>query len=327
MLILFIGLGVDFLIEINALAPHSMVLTKENYFAKNRKKYDVVTFGSSLIYRHHLPHVFDTITGLKSFNFGVAGMFGNEKFHVFEKMLKDGYFDDTKYIVYEIGRLPNFDQMENKIQSMRGRFYFTTTDFILSCRLILDCQANISAKTVHSFSVGSYFLKSRLKLARMGEYLKPHFVHEIGQEGFIPLDSVKMPPRVMQGRKFADEKELIEIKKSQRYSIARKLTAGKFLLDQYVELADLCVERGIKIIFLIPPRSLSNHPFEEISYTTSIAEKLSSKIDFIDLSNPDDYPEFFKKENTFDHNHMNLKGAILFSEKLGEKFNEVVLGN
>ncbi|MEQ9376504.1 MAG: hypothetical protein RIG68_15060 [Imperialibacter sp.] len=327
LIVILAAFGMDLLISTDSPEMADLLFAKREYFEKNKSKYDVVTFGSSLVQMHHSPAVFDEITGLKSFNFGVGGMFGNEKFNIFNSMLREGYFDDTKYVIYEMGRLVDFEQMDRKIESMRGRFYFTFSDFVLLTRLIVTADGNREGKIDHFKKAVSYFFKSRLKVSPIESYFISRSLDEVENNGFnaLALDTASMKDVGMWA--LAQEKRLAEKRIEQSRSIRKKFEAEDFLIDAYAELANRCSERGITIVFLISPKSLSVSRYEENSYLISIKEHLSERFHFIDLSNPAEYPGFFDVQNSVSTNHMNLNGAILFSEKLGEKFNEVVLGN
>lgn len=104
------------------------VTTKLEYFAQHKDEFDTVFIGSSRIYHHVIPAVFDRVTAehgspTRSFNFGVSGMHPPESFYVLDQVLRTKPAH-LKWIFLEFEELyPNFSK--EKLSTRRFLYWHT----------------------------------------------------------------------------------------------------------------------------------------------------------------------------------------------------------
>jgi hypothetical protein len=85
-------------------------------------------------------------------------------------------------------------------------------------------------------------------------------------------------------------------------------------LQRLNRLLERSLERGIELYFVIAPRGGVQGYFDKQALKLVLP---SDRV--IDLSNPDEYPEFHQRRHSFDKAHLNTKGSMLFTEALAEQ--------
>ena len=125
--------------------------------------------------------------------------------------------------------------------------------------------------------------------------------------------------------KFANDPELIR----QYHSWVEEMTdvyRGKADLSalvpdvqwqHLVELVRLLQEHGLKVALLHAPQLVS-WKFG-VSYVQSYPRRCIPGVPLFDLSNPDEYPDFFKLDNRFDLYHVNGRMAPIYTAEIARK--------
>ncbi|MBK6640314.1 MAG: hypothetical protein IPG39_03335 [Bacteroidetes bacterium] len=75
--------------------------------------------------------------------------------------------------------------------------------------------------------------------------------------------------------------------------------------------------KGIHLIFIIPPM------LPEYRETLALQQALPAS-HVIELADYSRYPEFYLRENLFDHGHLNSAGGAIFTRRLANDFSELI---
>jgi len=141
----------------------------------------------------------------------------------------------------------------------------------------------------------------------------------IGIDGFYSLDHKRRDS----GGKFGDKRindfleDTIILNDRIKSSLEIKEDLDQYLnkthLNELKEIIRKSEEKGISVIFIIPPRLKD---YSEIH----ILKKYLPQGTIIDISNAKKYPELYMTDYTFDIGHLNDKGAEFFTKYITEEF-------
>src|SRR5690606_31912244 len=99
-------------------------------------------------------------------------------------------------------------------------------------------------------------------------------------------------------------------------SSLNKFEMHSSIYESYLKELILKVEGyGAKLIFIIPPRLENYSRYDRLL-------GILKEGNLVNLSNPIEFPQFYRVENSFDLGHMNEKGARLLTRELFIKFKE-----
>jgi hypothetical protein len=291
--------------------------TKLSYLKKSTGNYNKVVFGSSQVYRHFIPYVYDSLTGDNSFNFGVPGMKGHEKLNLFKNAMENGVFDGVSTILFEAGLHFNEDQIKVEKDVDRHRFFYTIENAISDLKMINSMNGNPQEKRKRKLEIIQFLLKSRLKIewiyrSMLGKKVKIDFT----QHGFQQY--IMTQQRYMERHKRFLTYGDILLDSLQDFHIGvhqTSLPVPKVIEKEYATLVALANQRGIELQFFISPRSLSSSFLDEAYYLPTLARS-SDQSKILDLSNPSEYSEFYKLRNSFDLYHLNSETAKSFTQAL-----------
>ena len=83
------------------------------------------------------------------------------------------------------------------------------------------------------------------------------------------------------------------------------------------ELIQRSNEKGIRLIFLLPP-------FKPTKNLVSLYDNIDGN-NKIEVANPRVHSDIYQKSNFFDEGHLNSKGAGLLTRKISRRFNTLLL--
>ena len=290
-------------------------------FLKTKSGFSMMYIGSSLTYRHINPEVVDSVTSLRSFNLGAAGMENPETWYVVEKVID--YLSKRKKPDYLVIEVQGFGHISKRnLRSSKSIYYQDHRRFLAAQENFF----NHNWTDAHHYFLT--FLSNELKWDGVMVQMRARNENEerfqerkseIGQMmGYYPLDFETERPYLIRNEAFqSDPSELTE----RTNQIAEEYAEGttdytEAELDLNYRIAELCRSNGIEPIFLKPPRK------------TGILGLFNALEDVhkIDLANPAEFPEFYDQAYSFDRGHMTSEGAHLFSLTLAERI-KVILEN
>ena len=289
---------------------------------------NTVFIGSSRIFRHVDPALFDQHTGAKSYNLGFAGMFPYRSYQYLEYLnLKEN--EDVKNIFIELSPIARLGENFNTdpfIYSINLDQYYEVIDFTLNSQY----NSLLKAKYLGGYSLLFFYKYFGIGSAKyLNQYMWGPSLQTSETEktnyhnGYISLDE----DYARKGDNYADlknrnegflnnyEKELEayiqayhEVKNIEVDMSQDEFTS--YVIDQ----AEALIKKGKNVYFIISPRQ----EYDDLYYLLSQKKKLEKEYAIIDFSNPADFPPLYTKEYSFDRVHLNKRGAELFTEELAE---------
>ena len=261
---------------------------KIEYFLENSNQYDVLFFGSSRTYRHIDPLLFDSITGLKSFNFGIAGCSYLETHYLIDNLFKSLVKKDSLIIfLQETAPWPIKD---DNLHSIRSKYYLDIKR--------LDMALSYYWKKRNYHQIYNYlvsYLENKLcigELKMIFFYLTPD--HPRKNEIMKCYDEI-----IINNQGFLSIDQQISMQWS---STGLNKRRSKYLekINQAVDNETVLTQKEEVVISRLDDCNINSYNVKISFY----------KIGEIRLRN-----EFY-----FDKVHFNLKGGRFFTEKIAKEF-------
>ncbi|MEN0048284.1 MAG: hypothetical protein AAF806_14575 [Bacteroidota bacterium] len=298
------------------------VRAKKEVFDAHKNEYNTIFIGSSRTYNQVNPIVFDSITGLESFNLAYSAV---QPFRIFDYMAEIAkQRPDLDYVFVEMSPLPrlfgSFKEAD-QLHAVDEKRYPIAVDFFRKNDLpkrfqfqsIKDYSKLMAYKYIGFNSAKRW--RAMLGIAEPREGFPDRNVYETG--GFFPTDSVANVNAPLQKRRrnFLEHPE--EMKK---YDYSTKKSDFSKDRDRFADewlAATKLFSSNTKVILLIPPRN----PWNSIKQTTKLKYFLEQEgVTFFDFSDSEEYPNLFSPENSNDEVHLNLKGANIYTREIAKKF-------
>lgn len=297
---------------------------------------DTYFFGSSRIYRHIDPQVFDSVfyrssgRSIQSFNFGAPATFVPQSYFLYEKFLASGLSREAKFAFIELSDI----KPVASIQSDSDVYWHNLSDLVFLYRATLHNpwqtlthKANIMATHLMAFTKRIFLVKpygQQLLDSRFYDenYVGPH------HNGYYALESELATTQnevihtdIRQRRKDLLQDSLALSKRARLFREYLTDTTGaqrvdQVHLDRINQLIAQSRVKGIRLIFLLPPRTASRN-------LASLYRVLPEEHK-LPLSGTTDYAAFHTMEYSFDIGHLNRAGAIQYSTLLAQKFHELL---
>lgn len=306
---------------------------KFNYFSSTTQGYNTVFFGSSLTFRQINPQQFDSTLkdlGIKSFNCGAPGISNPEQYYLYEKFLEN----PTSGIHYAFMELRPISSISGINLWTTRNYYWHSPSWLLYIYNYL-IHSDLPLKHKIGFGV-TYSFTSLIKYTHIGTLdLSPEHVEHpeelIGynHDGFLSLDDqLKLTPGNddyhKRKREFAADTILLQQRINQSILDFGKTDYQNWLnrahLTKTNQLISDSQAKGIHLIFIIPPM------LPEYREVLALKEALPEN-HVIELADINKYPEFYLRENLFDHGHLNAVGASLFTGELGDELRLIISKN
>lgn len=298
------------------------LVSKMNKVIADEYRYDTYFVGSSRMYRHIQPSLFDSLNSGKtrSFNLSYSGTKPPETYHFLKHFIEE-CGDNTKYIFVELSVITDLAEVNRN--SLRAMYCL---DFQTYKTAFIACVQNKRYETAWNYTI-SYL--SRMWKMGMLESIwefdgKTHYPQAVGRQGdgYYGLDDEKMDAGTTDStfikrldNFFADtttltkryEATLKEYKKNKSFRPAAPANIAQ--INRLIRQAE---RKDIHLIFVLQPRNPGL-----LSVYNALPE--SHKID---LCNPVKYPEFYLAKYSFDVGHFNSVGADLFTRAFADDFSD-----
>lgn len=299
------------------LALHSMVpqptvpvvTPKLDYFSKHSDSYNAVFVGSSRICHGISPAIFDEAMraqgfDIKSFNFGVDGMFPPESFAVLERLLAVRS-SKLKWVFIE---LTPIHPGTHGNKSLRASWWHDYTQTQWELRYAVDNFRlhHLVPVTNQLYEHLQLFALNHLNLGHGVNLLTPEYKAEpfgAQEAGFLPLA----------GTHFKSAKQ------SKEYKIdIEKMThplkphdPDSASIAAFENLAGVIEQHGLTPIFVIPPTAYGAEDFlaaQPIPHSTFA------------FADPVKFPQLYQVNRRYDCDHLNRTGAEEFTRMLASEF-------
>jgi len=307
---------------------------KLNTFKTKFTNHNTIFLGSSGLYRHIDPILFDSLVnketkGIDSYNLGVCGMGYPEDIFLLEKLIQEPNLNlENIIITLDPLRPAGINQFQH-----RTFYYYHFDMFITTMKHVFSENYSITTKIYRgsSFTLNYlckifslYSFKNLMGLtSSVGSVDTLVKESNIKSKGFLPLDDYFEDTEIIKRNNVfkenlnnykaytSDIKEFFASYKSN----PSMLSSNWFQIQNYNKIDQLCRKKDIKLYFIILPR------FSKTTYESlfTIANELPTASIF-NMSNIDKYPEFYQIDNSFDNYHLNELGAKIFTRILSEEF-------
>ncbi len=289
-------------------------------FIKKHPEINTVFLGSSKVKAQIIPAVFDSMVneGIKSFNLGCYGLFIPEQFVALDYLLDS---TEVKTIFFELR--PAYHIFERNLHITRTIYYHTPANYFAT--LNIAAHANIpfmrKLSTYSTFTIAATENLINFNLAD-GLIAYKNFDYSVSQAdydtsyGFFAVGKGQNAS-FMQSHNEINERAAISEKYMQQYKNGSKdnLTYNKPYFEKMVEIATKAKEKKVQLVLLFPP-ALREFEYKEI---LPLLKQLSY-LPQINLADAKQYSGFYTFENNYETEHLNPKGARLYTIALAEAY-------
>lgn len=312
---------------LNIITPFPPVPTVESklaHLSAHADEYDTLFIGSSRVYRHILPSVFDRTLkerGLssRSFNAGVDGMRPPEVNYLFSRIaaLRP---KKLKWVFIELAPLRTIIDRD-KFGTIRAVYWHDWERLsLLWERTTHQTRKRKPLSALREMHLGEFathvqlFMQNQLHQGRGAEQM------DILRSGPRTISQRPLGPD-LDGFQEADRPQIMEEPYLGAY---RREFAERLATPAKVDLADPISQKalasmvqqieslGARAVLLVMPTTNKKNFFPTPGALKNVV--------VLDYSDPRSYEDLFAEENRMDTDHLNTKGAVLFSEILASHF-------
>lgn len=300
---------------------------KYAHYQAHRDDYNTLFFGSSRIYSHVAPEVFDAVategsaSEIKSFNFGIPALRAIPGYILLRDVLKDPP-KNLKWVFIETPLDTGYEPLQNA-RTTRAIYWHTFANTKLAARYILNSDESMLRK---AFLLGSHLLPCfyhQTNIGRLFDYWLP--IHQfsaadqamnrdfLAQEGYAPLieeDELARQQFLAHLNRYDQSVEQLANRTAQGNSQVH-IPAGK--LDLIKEMVATVEAAGAHPIFVVPPTL-------EPQFELKRAHQLGHIPTLWAFNNPGQFPELYAFEQRYDEEHLNDRGARAFTRLLADTF-------
>ncbi|MEP2773886.1 MAG: hypothetical protein ABJH05_17160 [Fulvivirga sp.] len=295
-------------------------ITKTKYLQTNDKKFERIIFGSSMTLRAIKPFVFDenTKSDLETFNLSAA-----HTFHFETKYLLKNFISDypSKEIIFLVQKpTPIHDK---NLHSVSSKYYLNLETFWEAAKFYKSDQHQLYNYTLS-------FIENILCIGEIVPIIEYHIKNTNPQNKNQKINQKRGYYSLEQVLKDSDNKDLSLLKRKKFFKNKkipplhkRKMNISRYgnkeqratYIESLKDVNNIIEEKGMEVVFLVMP----NDPIF----------KLLDKEDltYLYMGSAKSFPQYFSKKFKFDVGHLNERGALLFSKKMGRKYDRISNNN
>lgn len=286
--------------------------SKYKYLETQADAYNTIVIGSSHIDRHFIPSIFDSITGLHSFNMGQAGAMMLENMYNIDYIIEKNIVPNLKFILFQTtGDLNQLNQQ--KLRVVKDRYYVDTERYWIALKTFIASRDFTQVGLYTRQYVYNLLGVSQLKKFFVGNQKKA--TDWIGpRQGYNKYGPNSQGNTPEFGRQYIKKKGTYYMEGHQYKSpdrVPNIKRSDEIISEALEDIHDQCKRHGIELILLVQPNE-------------NLHRKIA-KIPSIYLGDGYDYPTYFDVRNRANFKHLNHKGAQEYSRRIGERFQEQVL--
>jgi len=297
-------------------------------------KYDCYFIGSSRTHRHLDVRLFDELNGAKtkSYNLGSMGSLQPEGLMMVKEILQAKKDFKPKSIIMELMIMDHKDLTIDQ----KSNYYFNFGTLVYSLKyFITDDYMNIGQRFSNSslmvrMSVANAFKAGNISKMLFGEYdrkpsEKGYTDCELLDHGYCPFELSNLGASgeeiaMLKKRRKLYKTHVQDLSKRKNFHLKQlgnlnELVVNEAALSALEELHELAANKGINLVYYLPPRLKEM----EVNELLSIYKSLSNKYK-IDVSSPDRFPDLYEDRYSFDLIHLNKEGSKRFTEYLAQQF-------
>lgn len=319
---------------------YDIIHAKRDYLKSHNDQINTLFIGSSAIFRHIDPQVFDANAndslGIHSFNFGIQAMFPLQSAYTYENLLaKDSIH--LKYAFMDLFEVGNLALAPNAVRK-RSHYWYRWKDYKEALKISSAYDSPFYVKWNAYFGYSIAYLAKLFNAEIIEEILLkqksrasvdfPFLMNNTN--GFYPLDQEyldkKDESKEMEMRRNAFLKDTSSVTSSliSRRDFFRGYDASDYKLNELHlqkinNLIALSEANGIHLIFILHPRLFKY----EYPLIMPIYEAIDDQHK-LNLNDADKFKSFYEAKYTFDALHLNEEGAAIYSKALAEEFNQLM---
>ncbi|WP_234571543.1 putative rhamnosyl transferase [Rhodohalobacter sp. 614A] len=297
---------------------------------------DAYFFGSSRVYRQIDPSVFDSVYSnlsnqkISSFNLGAQATFAPQVYHLYEHFLDSELSANAKE-KYAFVELTHVQNLGNEVMHQERTTYWINFNEL---RFISSYVANHPGMSYQEsikyyIKYGISFIENMFNLGHFGQsYLSPGYykAEYLGpsSNGYVPLDyelntttdSTLIHHYTERREALADSSSLLDVRAQTTQNHFKSISdeLNEVHLKRILKLIEDSKEKNIQLIFLLSPRN-TRQSLVNLYHAIPESHK-------IQLADPENFPELYELQYSFDAGHLNSDGAKIYSTLLAQKFYE-----
>lgn len=325
--ILFVLICVGIASLINQRLPYTWgrkyLHQKNEYFRHHHQQYNTLFLGSSLVFRHFVPSVFDslTTTSTHSFNMGCPGMFLPETYYYLDHFLADSIAGNLEYLFVEIQDMRKLNG--DNLNTNTVKYCRTVPELYQSFRYLrhhpvkkdywrLMFEGELVATVKNVLNAGSVLDKIMFSI----QYHKNESVPSVADGGIqflVPGIKDELDQRRASLLEAGNVKD--HFTKVNQLNVEH----NPVHLERMLHFIDRAKKKGIHLMFVLTPRQSY-----DMYHGTLPMYKALPAVHKLSLADSEKFPELYAFDYSFDTDHLNKKGAIQFSVYMADIFNKLV---
>lgn len=303
------------------------IYAKYTDISEHDEQFNTIFFGSSRLYRHINSHQLDSLmsnTNYSTYNFAAPGTFNPAVYYVYENFINSNQIKTVNLAFIELQSLSHYS--ESNCTTTKASYWNNSRYLFFSFKYIYNSQYSRAKKReLYSCYLKSY-LYSFYDFSLLINLFRPINMNEVGENGYLSLENAMYVMSENSELKerwndfHSDTTELsdrIEAAKVAAASISN-YEANRYHLDYLNSLIEKAKDKGIQLIFILPPR-LNESQYDEL---IPLANALPRN-HVIQMFNYSEFSEFYRAEYSFDIGHLNTEGANLFTKFLADEIKKL----
>lgn len=301
---------------------------KYEYYQAHKDDYNALFFGSSRIYSHVIPDVFDETAqaegvDINSYNFGIPAMRAIDSTVLLKEVLKNPP-KDLKWVFFESILDKGYEPIPNA-RTYRSIYWHNWENTRFAAQYILRSDESLPKKAVlltshlipflyHQMNVGRVFNQVLPSELSAGEQEVAAEVRET--EGYYALRDEDDPQRqafLADQAGYAEQVAILKAMQAQPQAEDAYLSANKKAL--LAEVTQAISAAGAEPIFVEPPSLHMVNDFQSAQQLGAIDTLLSYK-------DPNQFPALYSFELRQDADHLNDAGSREFTRLLAKDFSK-----
>jgi hypothetical protein len=300
------------------------ILHKINFYQENKNQINTLFVGTSRIYRQITPALFDSLNHGATVSYNAA--YDNLRpYRTFDYIKYLEIDSSCKYLFIELippSRIGGNYNANPALFSIDYDKYFSIWDFSIKSNYPIQFKVYYLLRYSQAFFYKylGFGLKKYIGLI-ISDYeteLEPLSYSLEETRGFQPYqDDPVLNENVKARRKqFLQnpEQTLKTIIRQSKPVISKQIAISDAYIDDWLHLEKRLMDRNIEVFYIITPR---RKPYD-LAYIATMRAFVRGQV--IDLSSPELYPSFYQKKYSFDEEHLNEKGAKIFTKELNNAF-------
>jgi hypothetical protein len=290
---------------------------KLEYLEKESTSHDVYFLGSSHSFRNTNPAVFDSLTGLKSFNISPPGTRPPELYMIVDHLLDKKTNSAAQTYIVELIDLHEAFIKDDK--SVRRNYWMTLENYQFGMRNFMEKRA---PRTMMRYTEGTMKAQTKFGMGRqqyqsidkIRDTIYPLGPLQNGHTGFPDQIKLNINLESIIYRRQRFEADTSELWKRRNLVLSEMKAASgiphKVHLGKIKSMIDRATEKNVKLVFV-------RAPIQQNVWGLLNDIPQGHKLD---LGNPLTHPELYETRYHFDHGHLSAEGAVMYTRLLSEAF-------